>query len=35
MEHFFRAPEALHKFYTKIGFGKELEIIHTCDMEGH
>lgn len=35
MEHFFRAPEALHKFYTKIGFGKELEVIHTCDMEGH
>lgn len=35
MEHFFRTPEALRKFYTKIGFEKELEIIHTCDMEGH
>lgn len=35
MEHFFRTTEALHKFYTKIGFEKELKIIHTCDMEGH
>ena len=35
MEHFFRTEENLQKFYDKTGFGKELDIIHDCDMAGH
>lgn len=35
MEHFFRTEENLQKFYNKTGFGKELAIIHDCDMAGH
>ena len=35
MEHFFRSPDSLKKFYEKIGLGKELAIIHKCDMAGH
>lgn len=35
MEHFFRTPEALQKFYKKTGLEKELEIVHKCDVEGH
>jgi hypothetical protein len=35
MEHFFRTEENLQKFYDKTGLGKELFIIHDCDMAGH
>lgn len=35
MEHFFRSPESLEKFYKKTGLGRELAIIHKCDMAGH
>lgn len=35
MEHFFRTPENLKKFYKKTGLGAELKVIHKCDMAGH
>jgi len=35
MEHFFRSPENLEKFYKKTGLGAELDIIHKCDMAAH
>lgn len=35
MEHFFRCDNALDKFKRKTGLGKELDVIHKCDMAGH